>query len=130
MDRTWINHLDAWFWIRTHSVWNLCLYQIRKAEDVIESLNKAFESRVRLGIMSVLMVNDYADFATLKQLLNLSDGNVSSHIQALEKLHYVEIKKQFIGKKPNTSYAATPSGRAAFTAHLDALEKLLKLTSL
>lgn len=94
---------------------------------MIADINKAFESRVRLGIMSVLMVNDHADFATLKQLLNLTDGNISSHIQALEKLQYVEVRKQFIGKKPNTSYVATASGREAFTAHLDALEKIIRL---
>jgi DNA-binding HxlR family transcriptional regulator len=94
---------------------------------VITTLNKAFESRVRLGIMSVLMVNDHADFGMLKQLLNLTDGNISSHIQALEKLQYVEIKKQFIGKKPNTSYRATSQGRSAFVAHLDALEKIINL---
>ena len=92
----------------------------------IEDLNKAFESRIRLGIMSVLMVNDWVDFSSLKETLNITDGNLASHIQALEKLQYVEVKKQFIGKKPNTSYAVTKAGRKAFTDHLDALENLLK----
>ena len=93
---------------------------------VIEELNKAFESRIRLGIMSVLVVNESSDFNTLKEQLNITDGNLSSHITALEKLQYLKVKKQFIGKKPNTTYLITASGRKAFTGHLDALEKLIR----
>lgn len=95
-------------------------------KTVIEELNKAFESRIRLGIMSVLVVNESADFNTLKEQLQITDGNLSSHIAALEKSQYLKIKKQFIGKKPNTTYLITASGRKAFAAHLDALEKLIK----
>lgn len=95
-------------------------------KNYIEDLNKAFENRVRLGIMSILMVNDWVDFGTLKEMLNITDGNLASHINALEKENYVAIKKQFLGKKPNTSYAATRAGKKAFNEHLDALEKLLK----
>ena len=95
-------------------------------KNVISGLNKAFESRVRLGIMSILMVNQATDFITLKQQLNVTDGNIASHINALEKLQYLEVIKQFIGKKPNTSYKATKSGKKAFTEHLDALEKLIR----
>jgi DNA-binding MarR family transcriptional regulator len=92
----------------------------------IGDLNKAFESRVRLGMMSILLVNDFVDFARLKEQLQITDGNLASHIAALEKLGYIEIRKQFIGKKPNTSYLATKAGKKAFTEHLDALEKLIK----
>ncbi|HXB40531.1 MAG TPA: transcriptional regulator [Bacteroidia bacterium] len=95
-------------------------------KNYIEDLNKAFESRIRLGIMSVLMVNDWADFATLKETLDITDGNLASHIAALEKLDYVQVKKQFVGKKPNTSYTVTRAGKKAFNEHLNALEKLLK----
>jgi DNA-binding MarR family transcriptional regulator len=95
-------------------------------KSLIGNLNKAFESRVRLGIMSVLVVNDSIDFITLKQQLNVTDGNIASHINALEKLNYVEIKKQFIGKKPNTSYVVTKLGRNSFIEHLNALEKLIR----
>jgi DNA-binding MarR family transcriptional regulator len=95
---------------------------------VIGELNKAFESRVRLGIMSILMVNDSVDFLTLKEMLQVTDGNIASHVTALEKLQYIEVKKQFIGKKPNTSYSVTNEGRKAFTEHLDALEKLIKIS--
>ncbi|NPA08537.1 MAG: transcriptional regulator [Chlorobi bacterium] len=91
----------------------------------INQLNKEFESRVRLGIMSVLMVNDWVDFSEMKSLLEITDGNLASHSNALEKAAYVEVKKEFVGKKPKTSYRVTQSGREAFTEHLNALEKLL-----
>jgi DNA-binding MarR family transcriptional regulator len=96
-------------------------------KDFITSLDKGFESRVRLGIMSILVVNDSVDFNTLKEQLNISDGNIASHITALEKLNYLEVKKQFIGKKPNTSYKVTQQGIKAFKNHLDILEKLVKI---
>ena len=92
----------------------------------IAQLNKAFESRIRLGIMSVLMVNDQVDFNTMKELLNLTDGNLASHISALEKLEYVLVHKNFIGKKPHTVFEASKLGKAEFKVHLNALEKLLK----
>lgn len=95
-------------------------------KNYIEDLNKAFESRIRLGIMSILMVNSWVDFGTMKEMLNITDGNLASHITALEKLNYVEVKKQFVGKKPNTSYGITKQGKKAFSEHLNALENLLK----
>jgi DNA-binding MarR family transcriptional regulator len=98
-------------------------------KNFIEDLNKAFESRVRLGIMSILMVNDYVDFGTLKEQLQITDGNLASHISALEKFKYILVKKQFLGKKPNTSYAVSAKGRKAFSEHLDALEKLINKTN-
>ena len=91
----------------------------------INQLNKEFESRVRLGIMSVLMVNDWVDFTEMKNLLEITDGNMASHSTALEKSKYIEVKKEFVGKKPKTSYRATTAGKDAFKDHLAALEKLL-----
>lgn len=91
-----------------------------------DELNKAFESRIRLGIMSILMVNESIDFAALKEMLNITDGNLASHITALEKANFIQVKKQFVGKRPNTSYSITKSGQKAFTNHLDTLEKILK----
>jgi DNA-binding MarR family transcriptional regulator len=88
----------------------------------LHQLNKAFENRTRLGIMSVLAVNERADFNRLKELLDLTDGNLASHLTALEKENYIEVQKQFIGKKPNTSYQASTEGRKAFTEHLDAFK--------
>ena len=84
----------------------------------IDTLNKAFESRIRLGIMSILIVNDQVDFTLLKDLLDITDGNMASHINGLEKLGYVSVTKQFVGKKPNTSYATTIAGKEAFTKHI------------
>lgn len=76
--------------------------------------------------MSILMVNEFVEFGTLKEQLQITDGNLASHITALEKYKYIEVKKQFVGKKPNTSYAASKAGKKAFSAHLDALERLIK----
>lgn len=93
---------------------------------IIDKLNKDFESRVRLGIMSILMVNDWIDFTEMKSLLDITDGNLASHSTALEKGEYIEVKKEFVGKKPKTSYRVTNKGRVAFEQHLKSLEKLLK----
>ena len=95
-------------------------------KNYIQHLNKAFENRIRLGIMSILMVNDRVEFSTLKEMLDITDGNLASHVSALEKQEYVQVHKQFIGKKPNTTYSVTRAGKKAFNEHLDALEKLLK----
>jgi len=92
----------------------------------INKLNKAFENRIRLGVMSILMVNDWVDFNSLKGLLKITDGNLASHIKALEAETYIEINKQFINKKPNTSYRATLLGRKAFNEHLNILETIIK----
>lgn len=92
----------------------------------LHKLHKAFESRVRLGIMSVLMVNDSVDFNSLKELLDVTDGNLASHAAALEKEGFIHIKKEFVGKKTLTTYSATKAGVKAFEAHLDTLEKLIK----
>ena len=94
-------------------------------KDIISGLNKVFDSRIRLGIMSVLMVNDSVDFNTMKELLDVTDGNLASHLKALEKEEVIEVKKQFIGRKPNTSYKVTPLGAKLFKEHIDALEKLI-----
>ena len=93
--------------------------------SIINNINKAFDHRIRLGIMSVLVVNESADFKTLKELLGTTDGNLASHTKALEKENYITVQKSFIGRKPNTSYSATRSGRKAFKKHIEAIEKLL-----
>ena len=121
--------LGNWIWDPAYWIWIIDSHQTPKRKQVIGELNKAFESRVRLGIMSILLVNESVDFNTLKELLQVTDGNIASHITALEKFNYIEIRKQFIGKKPNTSYAVTSSGKKAFAEHLDALEKLIKSTN-
>ena len=95
-------------------------------KNLIEKINKAFENRVRLGIMSLLMVNDAIDFNSMKETLQLTDGNLSSHANALENAGYINVAKSFAGKKPVTTYSATAEGRTAFREHIDALEALLK----
>ncbi len=97
-------------------------------KNYIADLNKAFESRVRLGIMSILLVNDMVDFGMLKEQLQLTDGNMASHLAALEKAQYITITKKFVGKKPNTTYTVTKEGKKAFNLHIDALEKLIQKT--
>ena len=94
--------------------------------SLLEHLNKDFESRVRLGIMSVLIVNNWVDFLEMKDHLQVTDGNLASHIHALEQKKYIEVKKEFVGKKTRTSYKVTKNGRDAFERHINALEKLLK----
>ena len=94
-------------------------------DNPIKRLNKQFESRVRLGVMSLLMIHASVDFNTMKKLLEVTDGNLSSHVKSLESLGYLEVNKQFVARKPKTSYKITPSGRKAFEDHLSALESLL-----
>jgi DNA-binding HxlR family transcriptional regulator len=95
-------------------------------KSLLATYDKAFDGKVRLGIMSVLMVNESMDFSGLKELLDLSDGNLASHLRALEETKYLAVNKQFIGRKPNTSYSVTEAGRKAFQEHLNALEELIK----
>ncbi|MGE5421514.1 MAG: winged helix-turn-helix domain-containing protein [Chloroflexota bacterium] len=94
----------------------------------ISGINKLFESRVRLGIMSVLIVNDSYDFNSLKDTLDVTDGNLASHLRALEENDLIRVNKQFLGKKPNTTYSITEKGRTLFREHLKALENLIRST--
>lgn len=94
-------------------------------KDILKDLDKAFENKVRLGIMSALVVNTHLDFNALKDLLGVTDGNLASHLKYLEKQAYVEFKKEFLDRKPNTKYMATKKGIAAFKKHLQAIEKLI-----
>lgn len=95
-------------------------------KEVLKNLDKAFENRTRLGIMSALMVNDHLDFNTLKEVLGVTDGNLASHLKSLEKSEYITYKKDFLGRKTNTSYSATTSGKNAFRKHINAIEQLLR----
>ena len=93
--------------------------------SLLNNINKAFDHRIRLGIMSILMVNEYADFKTLKELLEVTDGNLASHLKALEKVDYINIEKSFIDRKPNTKYSTTPLGKKEFKSHIKALERII-----
>ena len=95
-------------------------------KEAISRLNKLFENRVRLGIMSVLIVNDSYDFISLKETLGVTDGNLASHLKALEENNLIRVNKQFIGRKPNTSYSITETGADLFRNHLKALEDIIR----
>jgi DNA-binding HxlR family transcriptional regulator len=95
-------------------------------KEAISRLNKLFENRVRLGIMSVLIVNDSYDFISLKETLGVTDGNLASHLKALEENALITVNKQFIGRRPNTSYSITETGASLFRDHIKALEDIIK----
>jgi DNA-binding MarR family transcriptional regulator len=98
-------------------------------KNPIENLNKIFDSRIRLGIMSALMVNDEVNFNDLKELIQVTDGNLASHLKTLEESGYIKVQKGFIGRKTNTTYSVTKTGEKAFKAHLEALEQMIKFMS-
>lgn len=76
--------------------------------------------------MSALAVNENLDFNSLKELLKVTDGNLASHLKSLEKEDFIEVKKSFIGRKPNTRYSITQDGQKAFSDHLNALEQIIQ----
>ena len=92
----------------------------------LSGLNKLFENRIRLGIMSVLMINDSYDFINLKETLSITDGNLASHLKVLEENDIIKVNKRFIGRKPNTSYSVTERGAQLFKIHLKVLEDIIK----
>lgn len=94
-------------------------------KNPIENLNKVFDSRIRLGIMSALMVNDAVSFNELKELLSITDGNLASHLKTLEETGFVKFQKGFIGRKTNTTYSISKTGEREFKLHLDALAKMI-----
>lgn len=96
-------------------------------KNILSKFNKIFENRIRLGLMSALVVNNSLDYNTLKELLDVTDGNLASHIKTLEAKNYIVVEKKFLGKKPNTRYSITTEGRRAFNNHLEALEELLNM---
>lgn len=95
-------------------------------KNPIENLNKIFDSRIRLGIMSALMVNENVGFNVLKELIGVTDGNLASHLKTLEDSGYIKVQKGFIGRKTNTTYQVTKAGEKAFQLHVDALEQMIK----
>lgn len=94
-------------------------------KKLLQDLDKAFETKVRLGIMSALIVNESLNFSSLKELLEVTDGNLATHLKFLEKYKYVESYKEFLNKKPNTSYSVTVIGHDAFVKHIKAIERML-----
>lgn len=95
-------------------------------KNPINGLNKVFESRIRLGIMSTLMMNEEVNFNDLKQLLEVTDGNLATHLQSLEENGYIKVHKGFIGRKTNTTYSISKTGEKAFSEHISALESMIR----
>lgn len=130
LGRSFTTVLDHRFRRFPHPLWYIVLFTLRKKKilmiEAFQYINKAFESKVRLGIMAILMVNEEADFNFLKEQLSLTDGNLASHTRALEELGYIVCNKSFVGRKPRTVFQATLQGREAFKSHIEALEKFLK----
>lgn len=100
--------------------------QMNGMKNPIENLNKIFDSRIRLGVMSILMVNEEVSFNDLKQMMDVTDGNLASHIMNLEENGFIKVHKGFIGRKTNTTYSITKAGEKAFKEHVEALEYMIK----
>ena len=92
----------------------------------ISGLNKIFDNRIRLGVMSVLMVNEEISFNDLKQMMEVTDGNLATHLITLEESGFIKVYKGFIGRKTNTTYSITKTGQKAFGEHIAALEQMIK----
>jgi len=95
----------------------------------LEQLNKIFDSRIRIGIMSALIVNEDINFNDLKALVDATDGNLATHLKTLEEHKFIKVEKGFVGRKTNTVYSITKAGEKAFRSHLDALEKIIRSIS-
>lgn len=76
--------------------------------------------------MSALAVNDSLDFTSLREFLDVTDGNLATHLKKLEKEGFIDEEKSFINKKPNTKYFMTKEGKKAFDDHLAVLEQIIK----
>jgi DNA-binding HxlR family transcriptional regulator len=94
-------------------------------KTLIDTLDRVLENRVRLAVMSLLVVRETMDFTGLKTSLNLTDGNLSAHMNVLERQKYIVVRKRFVGRKPATQYSVTETGRRAFSSHIDTLERLI-----
>jgi DNA-binding HxlR family transcriptional regulator len=95
-------------------------------QQTLDSLDEVIHQKVRLGVISTLVARGEADFRFLKESLNLTDGNLSIHLTKLEDAGYVAVSKEFVRKKPHTTYSPTPLGKEAFQGYLAALEEIVK----
>ncbi len=89
-------------------------------------LNDIIHSRIRLAIISVLVAIEDAEFNFLKEKVKTTDGNLSVHLRKLEEAEYIKVKKEFVGRKPVSTYRLTKKGREAFKVYVENLEKLIK----
>ena len=92
----------------------------------LDALDETIHQKVRLGIMSALMANGECDFRFLRDTLSVTDGNLSIHIARLDEAGYVATRKEFVSRKPHTTYTPTNEGREAFRTYLAALERIVE----
>jgi len=91
----------------------------------VERLDRCLHEPARLVLVANLSVVDEADFLFLSRQTGLTAGNISFHMSKLEEAGYVDVRKEFVGKKPRTTYRLTDEGRSAFTQHRERLKELL-----
>ena len=101
---------------------------MRPAEIPAVNLDRVIHERTRLGIVSALAVNASLAFSELKELLKVTDGNLSVHARKLEDAGYVGCTKSFAGRVPKTEYRLMPAGRRALEKYLDHMESLIRAT--
>jgi DNA-binding HxlR family transcriptional regulator len=99
---------------------------VSKREPQVTNLDRLIHERLRLGIVSVLAVNDRLTFNDLKRLLDTTDGNLSVHARKLEDAQYIACEKTFAGRLPHTEYRLTSAGRRALERYLAHMEALIK----
>ncbi|MEP7235475.1 MAG: transcriptional regulator [Ignavibacteriota bacterium] len=92
-----------------------------------QQIDDVIHSRIRLAIMSVLVAVEAAEFIYIREKVGATDGNLSVHLKKLEEAKYISVKKSFAKRKPVSHYKLTASGRKAFEAYVESLEKLIRL---
>ena len=91
-----------------------------------QQLDEIIHSRIRLAIIAVLIAVDESEFTFLKEKVNATDGNLSTHLKKLEESGYIAVSKSFENRKPVSRYMLTQKGRKAFEIYVERLEKLIK----
>jgi DNA-binding HxlR family transcriptional regulator len=91
-----------------------------------ETLDRLIHERLRLGIVSALAANESLTFNDLKNLMHITDGNLSVHARKLEDAGYITCNKYFDGRVPKTEYKLTTAGRRALEGYLNHMETLIK----
>ena len=100
----------------------------RPAQSRAADLDRLIHEPIRLGIVSVLAINETMSFNELKHLLRTTDGNLSVHARKLEEAQYIACEKYFEGRVPKTEYSLTTAGRKALEIYLDHMEALIHAT--
>lgn len=94
--------------------------------ELLPDLDRTIHEPARLGIVSVLAARREAAFGELRDLLGMTDGNLSVHLKTLEGAGYVAVAKSFVARRPRTTVRLTKKGLAAFDKYVDALETVVR----